>query len=545
MAVIVVAFALPAVAQETRPPARPPDVQTPGGQADLPKIDLPEFVITGTEVIDPPEVDKRATEESGIYRRHASENLPGPRDRGTVDLGERFRRSLFATGEVHDGLLKAQLGTFFSPLVAAAYGISTATFGMLGRAEYRRTKGFADWTDASRAFLGGEASLILTNPGTIFDDSRLSGGAAYDIRKYKFYGSISPSVQREWLVGSVGIRIASAVGAEHNYHAGLDYRGFSLSDSSSVVTENHVTIAAGSSVPVMEVPLELAASADLSTVTVGSPVSLSLVRLSVSSVPVHWHGLSVSVALNGFAVGGMAGQSGSYVYPSVTARYAASPMHTLHVGYHPGVSFATLRERSEAYPYISAASVIRHTVTRLALSGGVESSWSDQLRTKVQLEMRRMTDAPLYEDGADSGIGSFRYGGTTDVLSARVDLVANITPIDYFSLSATLRSTRNDETGGRVPYLPGFEGSVVYRRTILPSVAAALGLNTFTERLASASGGWTAPGGFWSSLRIEYRGVPRLTVFANFENLLDRDDQVWRRYRVEPLRLDIGCSYRW
>lgn len=156
-----------------------------------------------------------------------------------------------------------------------------------------------------------------------------------------------------------------------------------------------------------------------------------------------------------------------------------------------------------------------------------------------------MTDAPLYEDGSDSGIGSFRYGGTTSILAARADLVANITPIDYFSLSTTVRSSKNDETGARVPYLPGFEGSVVYRRTIMPSVEASLALNGFTERRASASGALTVPGGMWTALRIEYRGVPRLTIFANVENLLDRNDQVWRRYRVEPLRLDIGCSYRW
>jgi outer membrane receptor protein involved in Fe transport len=70
-------------------------------------------------------------------------------------------------------------------------------------------------------------------------------------------------------------------------------------------------------------------------------------------------------------------------------------------------------------------------------------------------------------------------------------------------------------------------------------------VGAYAERRASAFVSRTAPGGFWSGLKAEYDGGKRLTFFLNFENLLNRSDEVWSGYRVEPFRADVGVSFRW
>lgn len=529
--------------ENTRPSSRPADVQSPAAQ--LPKIDLPEFVITGTATIDPPDVRKSTTDESGIYKRHPSENLPGMRDAGTVDLGERFRRSLFATGEVRDGFLTAKLGMFFSPSVGISYGVSSNSYDVHGRAEYTRTKGFARFTDASRGFLAAGGSLVLDHPGTVFHESRLDGEASYEIRRYKFYGSRRPSTQRERTVGELQFGIASAIDAPQNYHARLEYRGLTLGDSSASVTENHVTLMAGSGIPVLEIPLEFSAALDLSTITAAAPVSLSLFRFSLLSVPFRWKKFSLSVVLNGFAVTGMNNQRGNYVYPAVRMRYRVSDNHAVMLGYHPSVGYTTLREESFRQPYLSGVAVVRHPVDRLALSGEIESSWAAWMSTKLSATYRRTTDLPLYSDSADSGVGSFQYGGTTSILTVRADAVANITPNDYFAVAATANSTENDLTRASVPYIPGFELSAFYRRILSSAFEASISLNGYTQRRASVTGPLTVPGGLWSGMRLEYTGIRGLRLFVAAENIFDRNDQVWKNYRVEPFRIDLGLSYRW
>jgi outer membrane receptor protein involved in Fe transport len=197
------------------------------------------------------------------------------------------------------------------------------------------------------------------------------------------------------------------------------------------------------------------------------------------------------------------------------------------------------------FPYLSSAAVIRHTTDRLAFSTGIESEWSDQLRTRVSFEFRRSTDEPLYDDPTASGIGMLEYGGTTTIVAARVDAVANITPIDYFGIALTTHSGRNDRINAQVPYLPGLELSTTYRHAFPIGVTVTAEVGAYTERRAAALASRTAPGGFWSGLKAEYEGVDRLTLFLNFENLLNRKDEVWSGYRVEPFRADVGVSFRW
>lgn len=543
----------PALAQERepqtsgkqQPSSRPVDVQTPQDQTPLPKIDLPEFVITGTASIDPPAVSKGSLDEPGIYNRNPLENMPGARDRETIDLGMRFKQSLFATEKVRSGMILGRLGTFFSPLVMASYGVSSAEYGILGKASYRRTKGFSRFTDASAAALAADGNIVLRSSNEYFDEVRVMGGAKYDIRKYKFYGSQIPSTQRDWSVAGLHLGASSGVSAPLSFHGGLEYRGHTLQDTSTTVTENHVTIAAGSELPVFDVPLDVRFTADLATIAHATTSPLSLLRLTVASPRWTSGDFSLRVALNGYTIEGMSGQKGSYFYPDIRVQHRLSRSQTLFFGFHPSVIFATLRERTRQFPYLASTATVRHTVERLAFSSGIESEWSDKLRTRISMEFRRLTDEPLYDDSSDSGIGSLMYGGTTTIAGAQVDAVANITPIDYFGIAFAVRSGRNDLINAEVPYLPSVELSAHYRHEFPVNVTLTADIGAYSERRAAAFVDRVAPGGFWAGLKAEYDGIERMTLFMNIENLLNRKDQVWRGYRIEPLRVDVGISYRW
>lgn len=528
-----------------QPSSRPVDVQAPQDVTPLPKIDLPEFVITGTASIDPPAVSKESLVESGIYSRHPLENMPGARDQGTIDLGMRFKQSLFATEEVRSGMILGSLGTYFTPLIMASYGVSSTEYGILAKATYRRTKGFSMYTDASDAALAGDGNMVLRSSNEYFDEIRVAGGLQYDIRKYKFYGSQTPSTQRDWSVVGLRLGASSGIAAPLSFHGGLEYLGHTLQDSSTVVTENHVTIGAGSALPVFDVPLDVRFVADLATIASTTTNSLSLLRFTVASPRWTWGDFSLNVAVNGFAVEGMSGQKGSYFYPDIRVRHRISTSQTVFLGFHPSVDFATLRERTRQFPYLTSTAVIRHTVNRLAVSSGIESEWSDRLRTRVSLEYRRSTDEPLYNDSSDSGIGSLAYGGTTTVAGVRAHAVANITPIDYFGFAFAVRSSRNDRIGAEIPYMPSVEFSANYRHEFPVHVTLTAEIGAYSERRATALIERMVPGGFWTGLNVEYDGVDRLTLFMTIENVLNRNDQVWRGYRTEPLRMDVGVSYRW
>ena len=527
------------------PPSRPIDVSRQQQQAPLPKIDLPEFVITGTGSINPPNVEKDSLDVSGRYERNPLEDMPGARDSETIDLGLRFKQSLFSTGIVRDGLVTASLGSYFTPHILGSYGVSSSSYGFLASAEYRRTTGFVQYTDKSLADLGADGSIIFHSPNIYFNEARLSGGTSYNIEKYKFYGSTSPSAQRSRSVFGFQLGANSAIGGPWPYHGGLEYRSAGISDSTAEVSENHVTLAAGSQVPVFTVPVGINLTVELASILAQSTSSLSSVHLNVRSPEWHWNGFTLFAALNGYAVNGMLGQQGSYFYPEIRLSHQLTPVHTVFLGFHPSVQFSTLRELSAVFPYLSGNSDVRHTMNRLDISGGTESVWANDFTTRILFGYQQSSDIPLYDDSPESGIGTLVYGGTTTMASIRFDGVAYITPNDYFALALTARSTQNDHIGGSVPYRPGFEGSVQYRHRFPVEVSVTASLSAYGSRRATAFADRRAAGGFWSALKTNYEGISRLTLFLNLENLLDRRDEVWRGYRVEPFRVEIGLSYRW
>ncbi|MBI2619620.1 MAG: TonB-dependent receptor [Ignavibacteriales bacterium] len=528
-----------------QPASRPVDAAAPTAHSSLPTIDLPEFVITGTTSVNPPDVQKGFLDEGGTYKRNPLENSPGTRDRETIDLGARFKQSLLTTSEGLYGIAGAGLGTFFSANVFGSFGQSEKSYDFLGDARYRRTRGFMRFTDASGGRLGLKGSLIVRSESHLLDEARVSGEASYGLSKYKFYGSLSPSLGRDWSNVRFGTRAVTSLNAPAVVSAGLIYQALAVHDSSAATTENMVTIDAGGQVPVFDFLLDVKAGLRLTTVTSGSINNLSEASVTIGVPPRSWGNFLFEISATGFAIRGMAGQQSSYLYPHLVARYSGLKNQILFLHFRPQVKYTTLREQIHINPYLSANMVIRHEIHRWAVAGGIESDWSSWLGTRMELRIQSVDDYPLFADSAASGIWALVYGGRTSLAAFRVDAVANITTNDYFALAVTARTAKNSVYGSRVPYLAEFEASVVYRHRFPFDVSAGPALSVLGSRRASAQSAETVGSYLWSGMNVEYNRIPGLSVSLEIRNLFDRRYEEWKGYRAEPFSMVLGLSYRW
>ena len=514
--------------------------------SQLPKIDLPEFVITGSASINPPDVQKKEYDESGVYRRVAAENLVGNRDRQTPDLGDRFKQSLLLTGEGLNGVVMGSLGSFFTPSLWASAGFANEGYDLSASARYWRTKGFTRFADGSRASIELNGSVIAQSESPFFDKARVGAHALFDLQKYKFYGSASPAADRS-ATGS-GIRLAARSGIDSpaQLQVSAAFHTFNVADTSSSVTENHAAIGAGGELPVFDAwTLDVHLKADMATLAGAGSRNTSLVALTVGSKPVALGAFFIQPAVSGYAVHGMNDQQGSYFFPSMLFGYRGLKRHTLTLSYHPGVAFTSLRRAVAANPYLSAQSVLRHPVDRLSLSAGIQSEWNDWLVTDLRASHTSSTDVPLYADSSGQRIWTLMYGGTTTMTSLRADAVANITLNDYFAVSATVRSAENSMLGRTPPYIAGFEGSVLYRHTFPWGIALTPSVSVVGPRKSAQVVSADVGTCFSANIRAEYLGISGIGVVLNIENLFDQKYQVWNGYDAEPFRMSLGVAYRW
>lgn len=527
-----------------QPESRPLDVQQRPDEAALPAIDLPEFVITGSVTINPPDAQKYPYDEQGLYVRHASENTPGTRDRETIDLGERFKQSLLTPSKYLGGMLRASLGNFFTPEIAASVGLSDASYDLTASAAYRRTKGFTRNADASSAAIAVQGSHEIETGSSTVQNVRLKGALEYDTRAYKFYGSLVPSTQRDISRFALHIQTSGDIGSETSLQGGLTVRNISVVDSTTTTTENGFRADLSGTLPVVGFPLDVRGRAWFSTVTAITARKLSLITLSVGTPRLSWGNFSMSAGAEGHAVEGMDGQKGAYFYPYVLLDLRVTSRHTAFLSFRPSPEFAALEDHLDRNPYLSGGASMRHPIARLAVSGGLESDWSAWLSTRLWIEYKSMTEYPFYVDSTNSGMWLLAYGGKTSITSFHIDAVANITSNDYFAFKSTSRVTSNTVTQ-HIPYAPEFEASASWTHRFMDVLDISPGVGMVSRQDADLAGTSRVEGHLWTGMKVEYLGLGDLRFFLNVTNFMNQNYETWKGYRAEPFRMSAGLTYRW
>lgn len=530
------------------PTSRPIQVQQENDSQEptspLPKIELPEFVITGNEAMQPPDIEKGELDEGGVYRRRSEESGTGSRERETLDLGNRFRQTMFE-GDPHlNGNLTASLGSFSSTHLQGAFGQWTGSYDYLFKARYSRTKGYVNNSDASAGGIGASGSLVIRNETPLFEGVRIGGGLDVSMDKYRFFGSVRPQTVRD-LTGVVGIvEMSSGVESPLSYQAGLQYGTLSVKDSIAEATENQVKFSAAVQVPLNDLPLRARFEATLGTVTASSPRNISLVELALESSHYFTDDFFASGSLRAYTAKGMEDQSIGRLYPQVSLGYHIAAHHTAVVSYQPRVKYSSLREQVDLNPYLSTVAVLRHSdVTDLG--GTLESQWIEPLATKMTLRYQSVGDHPLYADSSGTGTWTLAYGGRTKVLSFEIEAVANLTPNDYFAGALVFTDARNSMIAGMVPSIPSVQGSALYRLTLPAEILVSPRIGYVSARRVHVEGNQTVAGYFFAGLRLEYQGFPGWTLFGDVKNVFDTRYEVWRGYRAEPFGITIGLSARW
>ncbi|HXG37264.1 MAG TPA: hypothetical protein VNL36_00695 [Bacteroidota bacterium] len=511
----------------------------------LPKIELPEFVITGIAQLSIPDVQKNGVEErSFLANLSAYGATVGARERETIELENRQKEFLaMQQSPVLNGQLRASLGNYFTPRVHIWLGTLTPEYDYQGEASYHRTKGYAANTDRS----GGSASVKggITFMAGALQGGRLGGDAAWSTENYRFFGSTTPTARRTHTNALFGASITSSSTSRVYWNATLGYR-YDTVDDNGIGTQQHRASAQG----VVDVPLDPVAlrgflgyrNASLSG-TLTESLSLFDVGLGTSRYWLNKFFVQGSARL--FVAKGMLNQGFTRIYPDVSVGYLLENMHLISLTYTGALEFLDLPTALAWHPYLAAGTVYRHSDRARQAMAAVESDWSPSLRTKLTAAYEEVYDYPLYSDPLKVGIGQLTYGGKTRILSFRAEGFAKFTPNDYVGTKLLVRSTKNSVTQLAVPYLPVVEVVGTYTH------AFPFGLNTSlqatyrgpqeTDLVTSQK----LAGYFVVDLVADYELFSSLRLFLNLHNITNKRYELWRGYQAPPFLISAGASYRW
>ncbi len=509
----------------------------------LPKIDLPEFVITGVASIDLPKLEKVIIDDSAIVSQQmlkSSENIL--RDRETLELEMKNREGDSQTQtNKYSGFAKAGIGTYFTPQAELQFGQSFPEYFYSLAGNYFLTKGYASNTDQSSGGLMALGGTTLTSSTPLLRNAALDGSLGYRSESFRFYGSATPDLQRTLSDSHLQTELENQTLNYLPYSAGISLESFSISDSSASTTETRFDLNYQTSFPIASLPVQT--KLHFMSATGG----LRFMDLS-AGVQNYWYsGILFEGSLHLYWAKGMAGQNLVRLCPQLMASYQVTSQHRVYLSYEPIFIPMTLASNSIANRFLSTASIVKHEYVRDAGELGIESNWTEAIRSRVSLNVKSTSDLPMFSDSSRQGVWMLAYGGQARIVTFCAEMVAKLNSNDYFASNILLRSTNDSFFGAKIPYAPTIEAWCTAIHRFGPSMAVSADVRFVGKRTTDVAGTDSLSISNYAVIDVsgEYTPFDFLRLAVGVKNLTDSQYEIWRGYKEFPLTLQVDAQIKW
>jgi hypothetical protein len=544
-------------AQEKKePPPRDIKVEEKGDtraltEKRLPKIDLPEFEITGRELIDLPARSKM--DESGGYGY-----LPDPArltvlgDKAADSLNalkQKFGASLMRNGGIFSGKVNLGYGRFNSPYGEAWVGQRRreGDFGLHGR--YQAHDAYVANSDAAGGEFDAFGGLYLPQRLRVLGGSKVTGQVAYEGERYRFFGTPNPSLKRTLENFQVGLVLGSSPNSAISHESSIHLRRLTLRDKDRSREDNlSAAVRASGDVGGFQLKGDFAYSADFldQSTTWNDPHYL---RATAGFRKIFGNVLDFSASAKFYYYRNSDAAFKSKIYPNVALQYYLSRQLTLFAQFDPSVEQNTLLHAVSENRYIGNDVKINQQDIYINLSGGFQFDVLSRGTGRVYVKYQRVRDFPLYIDPsmlptpyADWGV---RYDGTTRLVSLNGELLLDVTQSDHISGTLTILSTHNTFTADQVPYLAPVTVTGGYAHQFPFGLSTRVTLRFVGERHIGLSDGPRLNSYSLLDASADFAVTKNFGIFVHLNNVLDEKYSVWNLYQEMPFSVLGGVSVKW
>jgi hypothetical protein len=540
------------LAQEKKEPAQR-DVALPDqSEAPLPKISLPEFLITGQETIDLPVSSKSMIEEDKVYV--PGSQTPGRKDSG-VDGGAKLQKDFAGPAGQMNGKVLGGIGNYTSPFMEGWFGKNYDDGGVLFNANYASTDGHVTNANWQKTGIGIQGDYLSPQTFGILAGSRLNGGLTFSGQTYRAYGSAVPSQQRTLndvrLNLGLGSRTAGIGMLDEalDYSARVSWNGTSLNDSLNSSQNDFGVLVSGST---QKNGIQLRGSIEY----VASDVSMQFPAHTDAHAP-QWFNLRLSgekfflpelqasVTVQQFIYKGNFSVTSGRFYPGAQLRYFMNDAATVYFSIAPTVERNTLASLVNSDKYIRNREELRPSEVPFTFTFGSEYTFSDKFYGNGSLSYSSVENFPVFVELNSAKVWDVMYLPKATVARFTVEGSYTFTQENSATFAGSFNSTQAKDSTSAVPNIPMFTVSGVYRRSFSDGIAVEMFAKYFSKRWkdfahSSANAGYVDVGG-----KGEYQLLENLRAVMQVDNIFDRQYYVWDGYVERPFFISLGVTYTW
>ncbi len=554
LSIIVVSISISQETEKREPEKKGIDlqnVQTPKSETPLPKIDLPEFVITGNEKIDLQIESKSEEDEDRIF----SPSLPTPGER-PMNVGEALSpkqiKSFTKTPGALNGKVFAGIGFYQTPQFDGWFGQYDPISSFVLNGYYSESQGHLDDAGFWRGGFGARGTYALPESSALLPYAQINGEMKYGRDSYRSFASRSPFRVRDLS----GIEVNGGIGSRYSlpYKAltGFDYNGkigwgyFSASDSEKS-TEGEFFLLGTATTRFLTMSLRGQAEYRMINYTMDIPGLQTghwlVLRADGNQLLIP--SLQISFALQQFIYRGNAGAAAGRLYPQIELKYSFTESALMYYGFAPSVERNTLSSLIKQNKYIDFNALIVPTDTRVNLYAGMEYSPVEYITTTVKLSYKHLNNYPTFYDKDSAKVWEVLY--LSDVRSTKFDIstLFRLNQRQNVTAYASVQTVRQKDSSGMLPHLPKFTFGTVYHHFFDFGLHAEAFVEFNSSRYTDFGNTHSNAGYLFTGVKADVELFTQFRGFAELNNLINQHYYVWNGYQERTVFLLLGVSYHW
>jgi tetratricopeptide (TPR) repeat protein len=391
------------------------------------------------------------------------------------------------------------------------------------------TQGFLPNTDQMSADIHGGLVFSPVLFSSSLEDNIITADVEYLTKRYRLYGSLSPSNLRtvNYLDGSLHL--------EHlrgsSITSDVTFSTFSVQDSSGKKNENIISFNISSEIPISDLFIKTRLGGDIffSGGTSGYDIELNL-----SSQVFRKNAFTITTGLGCKGVKDYSGSSKVFLTPSAIVDYAVSERHSIFIRGASGATSATFMSEFKNNSYLQLDAIPETSPLPLALEVGSIFQWNDNIGLMFTADYQIIEKSPIFIDSLRFGMWELDYGHTLKIFTISLETFAKLSTNDYFLVSLNYRWELPAFAENTIPYFRNFACGLNYIHRFSNSITTSGACEVLGSEHISFGNEKVLPWRFFLTADIQYRFNRSWTASMKANNILNEKIGIWDRYERIP-----------
>ena len=504
-----------------------------------PNVELPDFVITGRDVIVVRRVDKIPADMVSAVSEEYLKPAIKPEQLEVLEISNPVERdlSILDSADYHRGFISLESGRYKLPSGEINYtfpferGMLHGIISGLNQLEYVKN------SDRQSLFGALNFNYLLPIDGQFIPGTKFTLGGKHQGNLFKFFGSVNPGLERKLNIGTVNAGIQNLFMKQFIFD--LNFAGdFTYLDDAEF-KESLFSTNAFARFQMENFGLGIK----------GNFQNQSLKTDSLTDVSSNFVFVRPSVSLElfdkikaefGFSFNNSGGNKFSALFAAAGLELAEN--FILLGEYSPDAEFITAGKLMRGNYYFTQQTVQNIFLKKKnKIKTIIKYEYDKYYQIDGGIEYYKAENLPYYTNPNQSGFFEVALTGATN-LDLFLNLIYHMGPYGIFYASFNYLKIENSN-GNKIPFYPNFKASLSYGYDFRNGLRADISVKYLSDRYADLQNTVKLKSFFNLGFKITYMLKEQFLLTLEVENILNKKIYLWQGYQEKPLDASIGFNF--